>query len=290
MRIDLHVHSAASDGTDTPTQLVANAVDAGLDVIAMTDHDTVAGHAEAATAVRELAASGRRLTIVPGAEISCGVDDISLHLLGYLFDPSDEELAQELELLRTDRVRRAREMVERLIALGVPISWGQVAGIAGDAAVGRPHVARAMVEVGVVPDVSAAFVPEWIANDGRAYVDKYSLDPVRAIRLVAHAGGVSVLAHPAASSRGATVDTALIAGFADAGLDGVEVDHPDHDAATRAGLRVLAADLGLFGIGSSDYHGFVKDIKLGANVTHPSVYDALVARARGAQLIETEPT
>jgi 3',5'-nucleoside bisphosphate phosphatase len=287
MRIDLHVHSAASDGTDTPTELVANAVAAGLDVIALTDHDTVAGHAEAASAVQALALSERRLTVVPGAEISCGIDGISLHLLGYLFDPAHAELAAELELLRTDRVRRANAMVDKLVELGVPISWEQVAGIAGAAAVGRPHVARAMVEAGVVADVSAAFVPDWIADGGRAFVDKYSLDPARAIRLVAEAGGVTVLAHPAASSRGATVDTDQIAGFAEAGLDGLEVDHPDHDAATRENLRVLAADLGLFGTGSSDYHGFIKDIELGANVTHPSVYDALVARARGAQLIET---
>ncbi len=128
MRIDLHVHSAASDGTDTPTELVANAVAAGLDVIAMTDHDTVAGHAEAASAVHALAQRGRRLTVVPGAEISCGIDEISLHLLGYLFDPMHAELAAELELLRTDRVRRANVMVEKLIELGVPISWDQVAG------------------------------------------------------------------------------------------------------------------------------------------------------------------
>jgi predicted metal-dependent phosphoesterase TrpH len=287
MRIDLHVHSAASDGTDSPTEVVENAAAAGLDVIALTDHDTVAGHAEAAAAVQRLAAAGRRLTVVPGAEISCAVDGITLHLLAYLFDQAELGLATELDLLRTDRLRRAKAIVDKLVDLGVPITWEQVAGIAGDAAVGRPHVARAMVDAGVIPDVSAAFVPEWIGNGGRAYVSKYSLDPVRAIGLVKAAGGVSVFAHPAASSRGATLDAEYIADFAAAGLDGIEIDHPDHDPATREQLRVLAADLGLFGTGSSDYHGFNKPIALGANTTHPSVYDALVSRARGARPVET---
>jgi multiple antibiotic resistance protein len=179
MPIDLHVHSAASDGTDSPAALVTIAADAGLDVFALTDHDTVAGHAEAVSALEQLAASGRQLTMVPGAEISCAVDGITLHMLGYLFDPTNEELAGELDLLRTDRLRRAKAMVGKLVELGVPISWEQVAAIAGTAAVGRPHVAQAMIAAGVLPDVSAAFVPDWIGNGGRAYVEKYSLDRPR---------------------------------------------------------------------------------------------------------------
>jgi predicted metal-dependent phosphoesterase TrpH len=136
-----------------------------------------------------------------------------------------------------------------------------------------------------VPDVSAAFSAEWIGNDGRAYVEKYSLTPARAIALVKAAGGVTVFAHPAASSRGKTVDAAAIAAFAEAGLDGVEVDHPDHDSDARARLRDLAAQLRLLPTGSSDYHGFVKDTPLGAETTDPAVFDELVARATGAQVV-----
>ena len=283
MRIDLHVHSNASDGTDAPADLVRKAAAAGLDVVALTDHDTVAGHAEAAAAVRAL--GPRQLSLVPGAEISCLVDGISLHLLGYLFDPGQPDLAHELDLLRTDRVRRARAMVGKLIELGAPVTWAQVERIAGEAAVGRPHVARALVESGVVDDVPAAFTPKWIGSGGRAYVEKYSLDPPRAVELVKAAGGVTVFAHPAASSRGAVVNEAHIAAFAAAGLDGLEVDHPDHDEPTRERLRSLAADLGLLITGSSDYHGTVKSTDLGAETTDPAVYEALVARAHGVPVV-----
>ena len=285
MRIDLHVHSNASDGTDSPADVVRKAAAAGLDVVALTDHDTVAGHAEAAAAVRALGADGRSLTLVPGAEISCLVDGISLHLLGYLFDPAQPELARELDLLRTDRLRRARAMVDKLVELGAPVSWAQVERIAGDAAVGRPHVARALMESGVVADVPAAFTSEWIGSGGRAYVEKYSLEPRRAVELVKSAGGVTVFAHPAASSRGAVVEEAHIVAFADAGLDGIEVDHPDHDEPTRLRLRGLAADLGLLITGSSDYHGTVKSIDLGAETTDPAVFDAVVARAHGVPVV-----
>ncbi|MDQ1464742.1 MAG: 3,5-nucleoside bisphosphate phosphatase [Actinomycetota bacterium] len=288
MRIDLHVHSNASDGTDAPGELVRKAYELGLDGIALTDHDTVAGHRAAFDAVRALPTPpGRRFVVVPGAELSCILGDVSLHLLGYLFDPTEPELASELVLLRTDRVRRARAIVDKLVELGVPITWEQVVAIAGDGAVGRPHIARAMVAAGAVVDVPAAFGSDWIGNDGRAYVEKYSLAPARAIALVKAAGGVTVFAHPAASSRGAIVDEAAVAAFATAGLDGLEVDHPDHDEATRAALRQVAAAYGLLVTGSSDYHGSVKETALGANTTAPDVFDALVQRATGSQVVST---
>jgi hypothetical protein len=283
MRIDLHAHSNASDGTDSPAQLVTNAYTAGLDVVALTDHDTVAGYAEAFEAIGTL--RGRPFALVPGIELSCIADGVSLHLLGYLFDPANEELANEMTLLRTDRVRRAKSMVEKLVELGASISWEQVSRIAGDAAVGRPHVALALVEAGVVVDVPSAFSQEWIGNGGRAYVEKYSLAPERAISLVKAAGGAAVFAHPAASSRGAIVGDAYIERFAAAGLDGLEVDHPDHSEETRVRLRGLAADLGLLVTGSSDYHGFVKSTPLGANTTDVAVFEQLVARTSGASLV-----
>ncbi len=283
MRIDLHAHSAASDGTDSPAELLRNAAAAGLDVVALTDHDTVSGYPEAIAALGgpELAGSG--LTLVTGAELSCVVEGVSMHLLAYLFDPDEPEFARERELVHTDRFRRAEVMVERCRALGAPISWEQVQRIAGQGAVGRPHVASALVEAGVVPDVDSAFTEQWLANGGRADVRKHELDPADAIRLVRAAGGVPVFAHPGAIKRGRTVSEQVIADLAAAGLGGLEVDHIDHDEPTRARLRGLAAELGLLATGSSDYHGERKTVRLGANTTAPEVYQALVAQADGAK-------
>ncbi|MET9623627.1 PHP domain-containing protein [Streptomyces sp. NPDC006464] len=276
MRIDLHTHSTASDGTDTPAELVRNAAAAGLDVVALTDHDTTRGHAEAIAALPE------GLTLVTGAELSCRIDGIGLHMLAYLFDPEEPELAAERELVRDDRVPRAQAMVGKLQELGVPVTWEQVARIAGDGSVGRPHIAEALVEVGVVPDVSGAFTQQWLADGGRAYVEKHELDPFDAIRLVKAAGGVTVFAHPLAVKRGEVVPEAAIARLAAAGLDGIEVDHMDHDEPTRARLRGLARELGLLGTGSSDYHGSRKTCRLGEYTTDPEIYGEITRRAAGA--------
>ncbi|MGW2390032.1 PHP domain-containing protein [Streptomyces lydicamycinicus] len=276
MRIDLHTHSTASDGTDTPAELVRNAAAAGLDVVALTDHDTVGGHAEARAALPA------GLTLITGAELSCRLDGVSLHMLAYLFDPEEPELARERELVRDDRVPRAQGMVGKLRDLGVPLTWEQVARIAGDGAVGRPHIATALVDLGVVPSVSDAFTSEWLANDGRAYVEKHELDPFDAIRLVKAAGGVTVFAHPLAVKRGSCVPESAIAELAAAGLDGIEVDHMDHDAPTRARLRGMAAELGLLTTGSSDYHGSRKTCRLGEYTTDPEIYGEIVRRATGA--------
>ncbi|MDQ0940948.1 PHP domain-containing protein [Streptomyces sp. V1I1] len=276
MRIDLHTHSTASDGTDTPAELVLGAAAAGLDVVALTDHDTTRGHAEAIAALPE------GVTLVTGAELSCRIDGVSLHLLAYLFDADEPELLRERELVRDDRVPRAQAMVAKLQELGVPIEWAQVARIAGEGSVGRPHIATALVELGVVPTVSDAFTPEWIADGGRAHITKHELDPFKAIRLVKAAGGVSVFAHPLAVKRGNTVPEAAIADLAAYGLDGIEVDHMDHDEATRAHLRGLAADLGLLATGSSDYHGSRKTCRLGEYTTDPEIYGEITRRATGA--------
>ncbi|MFF2507316.1 PHP domain-containing protein [Streptomyces sp. NPDC058067] len=276
MRIDLHTHSTASDGTDSPAELVRNAAAAGLDVVALTDHDTSRGHAEA------VAALPAGLTLVTGAELSCRLDGVGLHMLAYLFDPDEPELLRERELVRDDRVPRARGMVAKLNDLGVHVTWEQVARIAGDGSVGRPHVAEALVELGVVATVSDAFTPDWLADGGRAYVGKHELDPFDAIRLVKAAGGVTVFAHPAAVKRGQVVPESVIADLAAAGLDGIETDHMDHDPATRARLRGLAADLGLLATGSSDYHGSRKTCVLGEFTTDPDVYGEITRRATGA--------
>ncbi|MFI6035474.1 PHP domain-containing protein [Streptomyces sp. NPDC051315] len=276
MRIDLHCHSTASDGTDTPAELVRNAAAAGLDVVALTDHDTTRGYAEA------IAALPPGLTLVTGAELSCRIDGISMHMLAYLFDPEEPALLAERELVRDDRMPRAQGMIAKLQALGVPVTWEQVARIAGEGSVGRPHVATALVELGVVPTVSDAFTQDWLADGGRAYVEKHETDPFEAIRLVKAAGGVTVFAHPAARKRGRTVPESAIAELAAAGLDGIEVDHMDHDPDTRARLRGLAGELGLLVTGSSDYHGSRKTCVLGEYTTDPEVYGEITRRATGA--------
>jgi predicted metal-dependent phosphoesterase TrpH len=276
VRIDLHTHSTASDGTDSPAELVRNAAAAGLDVVALTDHDTARGHAEAIAALPE------GLTLVTGAELSCRVDGVGLHMLAYLFDPDEPELARERELVRDDRVPRAQTMVRKLQELGVPVEWQQVARIAGGGSVGRPHIATALVELGVVETVSDAFTPEWLADGGRAYAQKHELDPFDAIRLVRAAGGVTVFAHPLAVKRGEVVPEAAIARLAAAGLDGIEVDHMDHDEPARARLRGLAKELGLLATGSSDYHGSRKAVQLGEYTTDPEIYGEITRRATGA--------
>ncbi|WTW97171.1 PHP domain-containing protein [Streptomycetaceae bacterium NBC_01309] len=280
MRIDLHTHSSASDGTDTPAALVRTAREAGLDVVALTDHDTTGGWAEAEAALPD------GLALVRGAEISCiDADGISLHMLGYLFDPDEPEFARARELVRTDRVRRARAMVERCIELGAPITWEHVVEIAGNGAVGRPHVATALVEAGVVADVSGAFTPEWLKDGGRAFVDKYEISVADAVRMIRGAGGVAVFAHPGATKRGRTVSDATIESLAEAGLAGVEVDHIDHDDDMRAHLRDLARGLGLVTTGSSDYHGTRKTVGIGRYTTDPDTYAAIAGQATGVPVL-----
>ncbi len=276
MRIDLHTHSTASDGTDSPADLVRNAAGAGLDVVALTDHDTTRGYTEAIAALPE------GLTLVTGAELSCRIDGISMHMLAYLFDPEEPALLAERELVRDDRVPRAQGMVAKLNELGVPVTWEQVLRIAGDGSVGRPHVATALVELGVVPTVGDAFTQDWLADGGRAFVEKHETDPFEAIRLIKGAGGVAVFAHPAAAKRGRTVPESAIAELAAAGLDGIEVDHMDHDPDTRARLRGLGKELGLLMTGSSDYHGSRKTCVLGEYTTDPEVYGEITRRATGA--------
>jgi predicted metal-dependent phosphoesterase TrpH len=277
-RIDLHTHSTASDGTTPPDRLVREARDAGLDVVALTDHDTTAGWAEAVEALPP------GLSLVRGAENTCPADGISLHLLDYLFDPDEPEFAARRHQLRTSRLARAERMVGLLADDGHPVSWDQVQELAGGT-VGRPHVAQALIDAGLVTSVEEAFTAEWIGTRGRYWVGKSDLEVLEAVRLVAGAGGVSVFAHPSAAKRGRTVGDDVIAAMAEAGLAGLEVDHVDHDDDARAHLRGLAADLGLLVTGSSDFHGENKDIPLGRHLTAEASYDELVSRATGLPVV-----
>ncbi|MEV5895691.1 PHP domain-containing protein [Nonomuraea fuscirosea] len=279
MRIDLHSHSSASDGTQPPSDVVRRARERGLDVLALTDHDTVAGHAPAAGALPA------GLTLVPGMELSCRRGGRSIHLLAYLFDPREPELLAECARIRQAREERARLTVERLVELGVAVTWEQVAELAAGSPVGRPHIARAMVAAGAVAEPALAFTPEWIGAGGRAHVSRYALDPEHAVRLVRAAGGVPVLAHPKAERRGEVVPDEWIAELAAAGLFGVEADHLDHDEAARRHVRGLARELGLAVTGSSDDHGELTGHRLGSETTDPEVYERLVATATGAEPI-----
>jgi len=282
VRIDLHTHSTASDGTDTPTELVRNAAAAGLDVVAITDHDTTAGWTEAVDALPT------GLTLVRGMEMSCiglGEDGwpVPVHLLAYLFDPADRSFADERERLRAERVQRLRAMAERMRADGLPIDPDAVLASAGPSA-GRPHLARALVEAGVVPSVDAAFI-ELLAPRGRYYAEKADTPLRRAVEMIATAGGVSVLAHTRARKRGRLLAFDDIRELATLGLGGLEIDHPDHSAADRALLQELAAELGLITTGSSDYHGANKAIRLGEFTTDPAQFEELAGKATGVPVI-----
>jgi predicted metal-dependent phosphoesterase TrpH len=277
VRIDLHTHSWVSDGTEPPAQVVASAAEAGLDVLALTDHDSTAGWDEARAAAQQ-----HGVQLVPGMEISCSTaGGVSVHLLAYLADPASPGLLAEIERSRESRETRARRIVEKLSA-DVDISWDDVqAQISDGATIGRPHIADALVERGIVADRPAAFAGLLSAR-GPYYARHYSPDPVEAVALVTEAGGVAVMAHPLARKRGRVVDDEVIEQLADAGLAGLEADHRDNDDADRAHLRALAARLGLFVTGSSDYHGNGKPNLLGENTTAPEVLDEILARGTGA--------
>jgi 3',5'-nucleoside bisphosphate phosphatase len=276
MRIDFHTHSSVSDGTDPPAAVMRQARAAGLDVVALTDHDTVDGHPEA---LLELPYG---LTFVPGMELSCRLDGHSVHMLAYLFDPANAELAGQCERICTDRVRRAEAMVSRLAELGTGVTWEQVTEMAGGGVVGRPHIARALAAEGVIDEPSLAFTEEWIGMGGRAYVGRYALEPVRAIALIRAAGGVAVLAHPRAGRDSWMIPDEVIARLAGGGLAGVEVWHPDHDPSERTRLQHLAEELGLVPSGGSDDHGALTGHRIGSETMTPDSYRRLVEQSSGA--------
>jgi 3',5'-nucleoside bisphosphate phosphatase len=276
VRIDLHTHSSVSDGTDPPADVMRQAKEAGLDVVALTDHDSVGGHR---AALGELPDG---LTFVPGMELSCRLDGHSVHMLAYLFDPSAPDLSVECERIRDDRVRRAEAMVARLAELGTGVTWEQVTAIADGGVVGRPHIARALATDGVIDDPAGAFTKEWIGMGGRAYVGRYALDPARAIALIGAAGGVSVLAHPRSGRDSWMVPDEVLARLADCGLTGVEVRHPEQDPSERLRLQAFADELGLVTSGGSDDHGTLTGHRIGCETVPPESYEQLVERSTGA--------
>lgn len=285
LRIDLHTHSTASDGTDSPAELVAAAAAAGVDVIAITDHDTTAGWAATAAVLP----AGMQL--VRGAEFSCvsptgrGDRDVSVHLLGYLFDPGHPAIVAEQSRLRAEREQRVRRMTEKLAADGYPVATDTVFGLIGaGSSAGRPHLARALVAAGVVASVDEAFA-KLLYTGSPYYVPRSDTPVAHAVEMVRAAGGVTVFAHPLARRRGRVVELSVIAELAAAGLTGVEVDHPDHVPEARDVLRGLAAALDLVATGSSDYHGANKTTPIAAETTAPEAFEKLVATATATQLL-----
>ncbi len=270
---DLHTHSTCSDGTNSISENVALALERGLAGIAITDHDTTEGYADAVEA-----ADGTGLEIVTGIEFSAEYEGSSLHVLAYWVDASHEGLRKELKRLTDTRFRRGEMMIEKLQELGYDISFERVREIAGDQLIARPHVAQAMVEAGIVPNEKEAF-NRYISDDGIAYVPKHALDPVDALALIRDAGGVCVLAHPAMWKGQGSVPDELIEQMADGGMVGLEVDHPDHDDDARAKYRAMAERLDLVPTGSSDCHGARYGYRMGVFTTPAEVYQELRRRA-----------
>ena len=275
MRIDLHTHSDRSDGTLTPSELLRHAAEVGVDVLAITDHDCFEGWDEALEAAIE-----HRVALVRGIEISCRYAGQSVHLLGYLPDPTYPPLRDELHRLLDGRSSRLPAILDRLRQLGIGIDIDDVRRVSVDAAaMGRPHVADALIALGVIKDRDEAFA-KYLGPRGPAYVDRYASDLTAMIAMVREAGGVTVVAHPWGRHAHSALSPEAFAELQQAGLAGVEVDHQDHDPDTREELRALAKELDLVVTGSSDFHGAGKTgHDLGCNTTAPEEYERLMSLA-----------
>lgn len=279
--IDLHAHTTCSDGTETPRQLVNNALIHGLSVIAITDHDSIAGWEEAASAVRG------DLSLVPGAEISClTLDGISVHMLGLLFDGSDPQMLRMLDETRDSRIPRMVKMLELLNADGYEITMEDIESVKPTGAtLGRPHLADALVAKKYISSRDEAF-KGLLNNDSKYYVSHMAPTPEVAIAQIRSAGGVAVIAHPFASHRGEILDTSNFDSLVAAGLNGIEVDHRDHSASERATLRAIAKELDVIITGSSDYHGTGKLNLLGENSTDPGEWTRLESMANARRVVK----
>lgn len=274
---DLHTHTTVSDGTESPAALMERAAAAGLWGIALTDHDSTAGWAEAAAAVPETG-----VVLIPGMELSTREGFMSVHLLAYLIDPLHEALLAETARIRESRLTRAEEIVRR-IGRDYALSWDDVlAQTTEGATIGRPHIADALVARGHVASRSAAF--DGILHPRAGYAQPhYAPDPLTGVRLIRDAGGVPVLAHPGTRGAERVIPPERLKRLVDAGLFGLEIDHPENRADAKERLRELARRYGLAVTGSSDYHGAGKANMLGECRTAPDVVERIIAEGRGAQ-------
>jgi 3',5'-nucleoside bisphosphate phosphatase len=268
----LQLHSSASDGSDEPTDVVRRAKQMGFAAIALTDHDTMAGVREALETAESLG-----IELVPAVELSTLEGERQIDILGYGIDFSDPHFNAELTRIRAGRHGRAFGMVERLNQLGYPVSWTRVQAIAGGENIGRPHVARAMVECGIVPDVKSAFTEDFIADGGRCYVQRVKITPAEAIERIHSAGGVAVAAHPGRTALSDEDLDRLIA----AGLDGIEVYYPRHSAEETAHYLEIAERFGLLVTGGSDDHGDINEGRLMGTIRLPYVHVERLREAIG---------
>lgn len=285
MLIDLHTHSIASDGTDSPKELIDKAISRGIDVLALTDHDTVGGWYEAVRALRDHP-SHSKMELVLGSEVSCQDDDgTSIHMLGLLFDPKYEPLIAEFEKTREHRVTRMSRIIARLNEAGIDITIDEVyAQKRDDATLGRPHLADALVAKGHVASRDEAF-KIFLHNGSKFYINHYSPSPEMAIRLIKEAGGVAIIAHPLASRSGRTIKPETLMKLIESGLDGIEVDHRDHSEIERSELLRLAIEHDLVVTGSSDYHGTGKLNQLAEFTTNPQQWERLEAKANARRVV-----
>ena len=277
--IDLHTHTSCSDGTDSPTTLVARARAAGISILGITDHDTTSGWHEARAALTP------GLSLALGSEISTLTDDgISVHMLGLLFDGEHLGMQKMLEESRDQRLPRMRKMVELLNADGYAITLDEVLNAMPEGAtLGRPHLADALVEKRLVGSRDEAFA-ELLHNDSKYYVTHIAPTPEDAVHMIKAAGGVAVIAHPYASRRGETITADYFTTLIAAGLDGIEVDHRDHSVEERFDLARVAVELNLVMTGSSDYHGNGKLNSLGENTTAPEQWEKLESLANARRV------
>lgn len=274
-RFDLHTHSTASDGILPPREVVSLAAERGLAGIALTDHDTTDGIAEA-----QGMASALGLRCIAGVELSCfTAGGEEAHILGYFVDPQDAGLASLFEEMRAQRLQRARAIVARVAAIAGALTMDDVLAESGGAPPGRPHIARAMVRLGIIEDIDQAFGIEWFGTGGRAFVGRDGMTLERGIAAIHAAGGAAVFAHPGA--RGRTVREDVVASAASLGLDGIEVDHPSHDGDVVRRCAEIAVATGLVQTAGSDDHGHGPDgSRLGCRTVPARIVDALEARSR----------
>jgi len=286
MLIDLHTHTTASDGADTPSGLIDKAIAAGIGVLALTDHDTTRGWKEASDALVNHP-SGSDMQLVLGSEISCQDEEgLSIHMLGLLFDAGYQPLIDELDKTRERRLFRMEKIVGRLNEAGIEITLDEVCAMrTGDATLGRPHLADALVARGHVASRQEAF-DIFLHNRSKYYVNHYSPTPETAIKLIKQAGGVAVIAHPFASKRGKTLEIEAFDPLIAAGLDGIEVDHPDHSADEKSELVSLAIARNLIITGSSDYHGDGRLNRLAQLTTHPEQWAHLESKANQRRVVK----
>ena len=281
-KVDLHIHSNASDGQLSPSEVVHKSAEQGLSVIALTDHDTVNGIAEAL----EAAQAYPRLTVIPALEINTDIPHGEAHILGYFIDYTDRELNDSLLKLQDSRRRRAQQMIAKLATLGVHIEWERVQEIAGNGTIGRPHIAKAILEKGYIASTREAF-PKYIGKDGPAYVEREKITPTGAVELVMRASGLPVLAHPFTIPD----PEAMITKLEEVGLAGIEAYYNNYTDKQVSELLSLAEKHGLITTGGSDYHGFdgTFEATLGSADVPMESADQLIALAKRKKLRLTNP-